>query len=133
MQLREYQHSDCEQLAELFYQTVHSVNAKDDTKEQLDVWVTGKGDLCEWNSYFLKHKTIVAVENGKIVGFGDTWTALAIWTGFMFIKTTSVRVLPLQFVMRWNLFQREKRSLPMRDEHGVRFSHPLFEREAPET
>ena len=31
MQLREYMTSDCEQLAELFYQTVHSVNAKDYT------------------------------------------------------------------------------------------------------
>lgn len=71
MQLREYQHSDCEQLAELFYQTVHSVNAKDYTKEQLDVWATGKVDLCEWNCSFLKHRTIIAVENGKIVGFGD--------------------------------------------------------------
>lgn len=71
MQLREYQSSDCEQLAELFYQTVHSVNAKDYTKEQLDVWATGKVDLREWNSSFLKHKTIVAVENDKIVGFGD--------------------------------------------------------------
>ena len=71
MQLREYQQSDCEQLAELFYQTVHSVNAKDYTKEQLDVWATGKVDLCKWNSSFLKHKTIVAVETGKIIGFGD--------------------------------------------------------------
>ena len=71
MQLREYQPSDCEQLAELFYQTVHSVNVKDYTKEQVDVWATGKVDVGEWNSSFLKHKTIVAVENGKIVGFGD--------------------------------------------------------------
>ena len=36
MQLREYQPSDCAQMAELFYQTVHSVNAKNYTKEQLD-------------------------------------------------------------------------------------------------
>ena len=70
MQLREYQPSDCEQLAELFYQTVHSVNAKDYTKEQLDVWATDKVDLCEWNNSFLKHRTIVAVENGKIVSIG---------------------------------------------------------------
>ena len=47
MQLREYRPSDCEQLAELFYQTVHSVNAKDYTKEQLDVLATGKVDLDE--------------------------------------------------------------------------------------
>ena len=31
MQLREYISSDCAQLAELFYQTVHNVNAKDYT------------------------------------------------------------------------------------------------------
>lgn len=71
MQLREYRPSDCEQLAELFYQTVHSVNAKDYTKEQLDVLATDKVDLDEWNSSFLKHKTLVAVEDDKIVGFVD--------------------------------------------------------------
>ena len=47
MQLREYRPSDCKQLAELFYQTVHSVNSKDYTKEQLNVWATGKVDLGE--------------------------------------------------------------------------------------
>ena len=45
MHLRTYVSSDCKQLAGLFYQTVHSVNAKDYTKEQLDVWATGKVDL----------------------------------------------------------------------------------------
>ena len=37
MVIRKYKSSDCEQLAELFYQTVHIVNAKDYTKKQLDV------------------------------------------------------------------------------------------------
>lgn len=71
MQLREYITSDCEQLAELFYQTVHSVNAKDYSAEQLAVWANGKVDLQEWNKSFLEHLTIVAVENDTIVGFGD--------------------------------------------------------------
>ena len=71
MQLRRYQLSDCEQLAELFYHTVHSVNAKDYTEEQLYAWATGKVDLGEWNHSFLKHHTIVAIEDGRIVGFGD--------------------------------------------------------------
>ncbi|MGN0133531.1 MAG: GNAT family N-acetyltransferase [Anaerotignum sp.] len=71
MQLREYITSDCEQLAKLFFQTVHSVNAKDYTKEQLDVWATGIVDLKEWDKSFLKHHTIVAIENNEIVGFGD--------------------------------------------------------------
>ena len=71
MQLREYTPSDCAQLAELFYQTVHNVNAKDYTQEQLDAWATGEVDLQAWDASFRAHRTIVATENGKIVGFGD--------------------------------------------------------------
>lgn len=71
MIIRKYNTSDCEYLAELFYQTVHNVNAKDYTKEQLDVWATGNIDLKEWDKSFLEHYTIVAIENETIVGFGD--------------------------------------------------------------
>lgn len=71
MKLRKYITSDCEHLAELFYQTVHHVNAKDYTKKQLDVWATGRIDLKEWDRSFSEHYTIVAVENDEIVGFGD--------------------------------------------------------------
>ena len=71
MFLRMYNTSDCEFLAELFYQTVHNVNAKDYTKEQLDVWATGNVNLNEWDKSFLEHFTIVAIKNEIIVGFGD--------------------------------------------------------------
>ena len=71
MQLRKYRTSDCGHLAELFYHTVHSVNAKDYTKEQLDAWATGTVNLEEWDESFLKHHTVVAVKNNEIVGFGD--------------------------------------------------------------
>lgn len=71
MFLRRYHTSDCEYLAELFYQTVHNVNTKDYTKEQLDVWATGNVNLDEWNKSFLEHLTIVAVKNEIITGFGD--------------------------------------------------------------
>ena len=36
MLLRKYKTSDCEEMAKLFYQTVHYVNAKEYTKEQLN-------------------------------------------------------------------------------------------------
>lgn len=71
MQLREYMTSDCDQLARLFFQTVHSVNAKDYTKEQLDVWATGNVDLDRWDMSFKEHYTIIATDNDEIVGFGD--------------------------------------------------------------
>ena len=71
MEIRKYETNDCEAITKLFYDTVHSVNAKDYSKEQLDAWATGKIDIDVWNESFLNHYTLVAVENGEIVGFGD--------------------------------------------------------------
>ena len=71
MQLREYRTADLDKLAELFYQTVHSVNARDYTEEQLNVWATGRVDLQKWDDSLREHKKMVAIQDGEIVGFGD--------------------------------------------------------------
>ena len=71
MELRKYHPRDCAEMARLFYDTVHTVNAADYTKEQLDAWADGQVDLEKWNASFLEHDTLVAVEGEKIVGFGD--------------------------------------------------------------
>lgn len=71
MEIRRYQPSDCKELTELFYHTVHTVNAKDYPKEQLDVWATGQVDLEKWNRSLQEHYSLVAVEGRVIVGFGD--------------------------------------------------------------
>lgn len=71
MNIREYRESDCRELAELFYNTVHIVNAKDYTEEQLNVWASGHMDLEKWNQSLKEHYSIVAVDNEIIVGFGD--------------------------------------------------------------
>lgn len=57
---REYQTSDCKGITELFYSTVHTVNAKDYTKEQLDVWATGQVDLEKWNESLQEYYSIVS-------------------------------------------------------------------------
>lgn len=71
MVMREYQPLDSKELRELFYHTVHTVNAKDYTKEQLDVWAQRQADLEQWNQSFQEHYSIVAVEGDVIAGFGD--------------------------------------------------------------
>ncbi len=71
MILRKYLATDCEEMARLFYDTVHSVNAKDYSSEQLNAWATGTINLETWNQTFSEHYTIVAVADEKIVGFGD--------------------------------------------------------------
>ena len=71
MIIREYEPADCEHLAKLFYGTVHTINAKDYSQEQLNVWATDKIDLEVWHKSLSEHYTVVAVENNIIVGFGD--------------------------------------------------------------
>lgn len=71
MNIRKYTSSDCPALAKLFYDTIHAVNARDYTQEQLDAWADGNIDLDKWNQSLSAHHTFVAVQNGEIVGFGD--------------------------------------------------------------
>lgn len=76
MHLRQYRPSDCNEIIELFRTTVHAINAKDYTTEQLDAWAPRNIDTDQWNRSFLEHYTIVALnededEDRSIVGFGD--------------------------------------------------------------
>ncbi len=78
MEIRTYRQEDIKDIAELFYNTVHTVNAADYTEKQLDAWADGNIDLSAWNRSFQEHMTLVAVmpsdkANGtqQIVGFAD--------------------------------------------------------------
>ena len=74
MEIRSYRQEDIKVIAELFYNTVHSVNAADYTEEQLDAWADGNINLEAWDRSFREHMTLVAVMasdeeegNGQIV------------------------------------------------------------------
>lgn len=71
MELREYRPEDCREMAELFFDTVHTVNRRDYTEAEVEAWAPGLPDMEQWNKSFLEHCTLVALECGKIVGFGD--------------------------------------------------------------
>lgn len=71
LHLRPYRPEDCPELARLFYDTVHTVNAADYSPEQLSAWASGEVDLASWNASFLAHRTLVAEGEDGILGFGD--------------------------------------------------------------
>lgn len=71
MKIRRYRSSDIEQIGRLFYETVHSVNIRDYTQQQVGVWATGSIDYDEWDASFHNHLTYIAVEGDLIIGFGD--------------------------------------------------------------
>lgn len=71
MVIRAYRSSDCPTLAQIYYDTIHTVNAADYTKAQLDAWASGNVDLKAWDDYFLARHSFVAEIDGTIVGFSD--------------------------------------------------------------
>ena len=71
MEIRSYRSADAEAAAELFYHTVHRVNRKDYSPAQLDAWAPSDIDIGEWDRSLSAHFSVVATENGKLLGFGD--------------------------------------------------------------
>lgn len=71
MELRLYREEDAAVLAQLFYDTVHTINALDYTPQQLDAWAPVQRDLAAWHHSLASHVTLVALIDETIVGFGD--------------------------------------------------------------
>ena len=73
MRIRRYRKEDCREIVQLFYDTIHSVNARDYTKSQLAVWAPeiDEINLVVWDKSLSEHYTVVAEDNNMIVGFGD--------------------------------------------------------------
>lgn len=61
MEIRKYEKSDIKEITELFYNTVHTVNAKDYSKEQLDAWAPKNPNLEKFvNGNIITHASITA-------------------------------------------------------------------------
>lgn len=69
--IRKYRDDDCNTISELFFETVHSVNAKDYTTEQLFAWAQNAKQLRKRNADLSSQITLIAVIEDKTVGFGS--------------------------------------------------------------
>ena len=90
---------------------------------QLHVFATGQVDLAAWDRSFREHDTVVAVEDGGIVGVADMDTV-----GYLdrlhVHKIIRARALPLYFTINWKVYIA--RRLP----HSLLLSHiPSSKRE----
>ncbi|HAT4455342.1 TPA: GNAT family N-acetyltransferase [Legionella pneumophila] len=71
--IRAYRMGDEAEIYQLFYDTVHCINSKDYTEEQLDTWAPKNPDLSSWANSLSKNHSFVAVdaESSEIIGFAD--------------------------------------------------------------
>ena len=71
MILRADRGPDLPAILSLFRDTVHTVCARDYTRPQLDAWAPAEPDAAAWDASLRAHRTLVAEENGSILGFAD--------------------------------------------------------------
>ncbi|MFP9099882.1 GNAT family N-acetyltransferase [Flavobacterium sp. RHBU_24] len=69
--IRNFRAEDIDAVVRLFRDTIHTVNAKDYTKAQLDAWAPGTIDNARWCQNLLNHFTVVTEKDGVLCGFGD--------------------------------------------------------------
>ena len=70
--IRNYLPEDAQALANIYFHTIHRINIKHYTQEQVDVWapessLEGEG----WKKKFLRTNPIIAIVENKIVGFAE--------------------------------------------------------------
>ncbi len=71
--VRRYHDGDAKTIAEIYYNTIHTINAKDYNQEQLDAWApySSVKDYSGWGEKLQKIKPFVAVIDNQVVGFAE--------------------------------------------------------------
>ncbi|RCJ38574.1 acetyltransferase [Nostoc punctiforme NIES-2108] len=70
MRIRIYEIADTKEIMKLFYDTIHEVNIRDYTEEQVAAWAPANMDIEVWIKSLGSKFTYVAEED-KIIGFGE--------------------------------------------------------------
>lgn len=71
MLVRQYRAEDNSSIVKLFYDTVHTVNARDYSPGQLNAWAPDNIDIARWCKAFESDFTLVAEQNHVIIGFAN--------------------------------------------------------------
>jgi putative acetyltransferase len=70
VKIRHFEPTDFEEILKLYYDTIHTVNIRDYSPEQIDTWAPAIPDMTRWIG-MLEHLAFVVEEKGQIIGFGD--------------------------------------------------------------
>jgi len=71
MKVRKFLKGDEQDLWELFYNTVHTINSHDYNQAQIDSWAPSDFDINIAIEKFRELNPFVVTKNGKIVGYAD--------------------------------------------------------------
>jgi len=72
IKIRKYQSSDARNLVDIYYHTIHKINIRDYTQDQVNAWAPASClELDGWQKKWQKIPPIIATIDDKIVGFAE--------------------------------------------------------------
>ena len=72
MHIREALSADAPAIVRLFYETVHRINSRDYSSEQINAWAPAVPDARHWADERMSNRlTLVAEEQGTLIGFTE--------------------------------------------------------------
>lgn len=70
--IRQYIPDDAQQLADIYYYTIHNINVQDYSEDQVNAWAPSSSlELTGWKKKWETITPLVALINNKIVGFAE--------------------------------------------------------------
>ena len=69
--IRKYNIKDVYDIAHLYFDTIHIINARDYTFEQINAWAPYRNNYEKWCEKLEKTQPLIAVIGSKIVGFAE--------------------------------------------------------------
>lgn len=70
--IRDYTPDDAQQLANIYYYTIHNINIRDYSEDQVNAWAPSSSlELTGWKKKWNTITPMVALINNKIVGFTE--------------------------------------------------------------
>jgi putative acetyltransferase len=69
MRIRPFTSDDLHSVVTLYTETIHRINNRDYAPEQIAVWAPREHDWTRWQNRFHGLRTLVAEQDGKLVGF----------------------------------------------------------------
>jgi putative acetyltransferase len=71
IRIRNYDDGDAMTIVRLFYDTIHSINQRDYSVEQVQAWAPEIPDAQLWHNRMIARYTLVADQAGELLGFGE--------------------------------------------------------------
>ncbi|MGR2751890.1 GNAT family N-acetyltransferase [Agromyces arachidis] len=125
LRLRPYAPGDAAPTLAVFQRAVQTTAARDHTPAQLAAWAPADLDLDEWDARRGARQTVVAIDDGRIVGFTDVDDSG--YVDMMYVDPAAIRRGVASALLAWAIDQAVAAGADAVRTHASITARPFFE------